>query len=161
MKSLFNRLLLTVCLLATALPTFASDLSITAANVTPSANAITRQATAGVGIAAGKLVYKSRSDFKLYLAQGNGSTADIRDCVGVAVVSSSAGTTCTYVIEDPALVIGATVSNGTVYVLSATAGGIAPLADATTGWFPTVVAVGTSSSTVAFRARGIRSGTSL
>lgn len=156
-------------LLAWILPLFialapaarAVDLSITATSVAPSANAIIRSATAGATITAGKLVYKSATDNKLYLADGDSATAATRDCVGIALVSSAAGAPCAYVIEDPALVIGATVTNGTIYVLSATAGGIAPAADLTTGWYATVVAVGTSSTTVAFRAKPLRTSTAL
>lgn len=153
------RSLFAVCLLSASV--FASDLSITAANVTPSVNAITRTATAGAAITAGKLVYKSSTDQKLYLAQANSGSSDVRNVVGIAIVSAAIGAPCAYVTEDPALVIGGTTANGTVYVLSATAGGIAPLADATTGWYPTVIAVGTSTTTVAFRAKPLRSATSL
>ena len=165
MKShFFSRLILAVCLLlACVIPSasFATDLSITSTSVVPSSAAIPRSAMAGVAITAGKLVYKSATDNKLYLADGDSATAGVRDVIGIAVVSAAAGTNCLYVTEDPALVIGATVTVGTIYVLSATAGGIAPAADLTTGWFTTVVAVGTSSTTVAFRARPLRSGTAL
>ncbi len=140
---------------------FASDLTITATSVVPSTNAIIRNSVAGAVITAGKLVYKSATDQKLYTADGDSATAGVRDCVGIAVTTAGIGAPCYYVIEDPALVIGATVVNGTIYVLSATAGGIAPAADLTTGWYATVVAVGTSTTTVAFRAKGLRTGTAL
>lgn len=140
---------------------FAADLSITATSVVPSANAIIRNAVAGAVITAGKMVYKSSTDNKLYLADGDSASAGTRDCVGIAVTTAGIGAPCYFVIEDPALVIGATVTNGTIYVLSATAGGIAPAADLTTGWYATIVAVGTSSTTVAFRAKPLRTGTAL
>ncbi|CAK0781818.1 conserved membrane hypothetical protein [Gammaproteobacteria bacterium] len=164
MKSFFSRLLLSVCLLSAFIvpsASFAADLSITATSVVPSSAAVIRNATAGAAITAGKLVYKSATDGKLYLADGDSGTSAVRDCVGIAVVSAAIGAPCYFVIEDPALVIGATVANGTIYGLSATAGGIAPSADFTTGWYVTVVAVGTSTTTVSFRAKGIRTGTAL
>lgn len=139
----------------------ATDLSITSTSVTPGANAVIREAVAGAAITAGKVVYKSSTDGKLYLADSDSGTAAVRDAVGIAIVTGAAGSRITYVIEDDDLTIGATVSNGAVYVLSATAGGIAPLADATTGWYPTVIAVGKSSTKIAFRARPIRSDTAL
>jgi len=157
MKHLFFILTLFV----SALSLHGTDLSITSTSVVPSASAILRSATAGVTITAGKLVYKSATDNKLYLADGDSATTAVRDVVGIAVVTAAAGTACTYVTEDPALVIGATVSAGTIYVLSVTAGGIAPAADLTTGWFTTVVAVGTGTTTVAFRAKPLRSPTAL
>jgi len=153
--------ILPAILMMAAISAPATDLSITATSVAPSANAIIRSATAGATITAGKMVYKSATDQKLYLADCDSATAAVRDCVGIALVSSAAGAPCAYVIEDPALVIGATVTNGTIYVLSATAGGIAPAADLTTGWYATVVCVGTSTTTVAFRAKPLRTGTAL
>ncbi|WP_397379700.1 hypothetical protein [Prosthecobacter sp.] len=158
-----SRLLFAVCLLALSLtpPCFATDLTITSTSVTPGANAVIREAFAGAAITAGKVVYKSSTDGKLYLADGDSATATVRDAVGIAIVTGAIGSKIAYVIEDDDLTIGATVANGTVYVLSATAGGIAPVADLTTGWYPTVIAVGKSSTKIAFKARPIRSATAL
>lgn len=164
MNSFFSRLLLSVCLLSAFIipsASFATDLSITSTSVVPSINAIPRTAMAGVAISAGKLVYKSATDNKLYLSDCDSATAAVRDLVGIAVVSAAAGTNCLYITEDPNLTIGATVTNGTIYILSATAGGIAPFADGTTAWWITPVAVGTSTTTVSFRAKGLRSGAAL
>lgn len=139
----------------------AADISITSTSVVPSSSAIPRKAIAGATITAGKLVYKSATDNKLYLADGDSATAAVRDVVGIAIVTAAAGTECTYVTEDPNLTIGGTVVVGTIYVLSATAGGIAPAADLTTGWFTTVIGVGTTTGTIAFRAKPLRSPTAL
>ena len=139
----------------------ATDLSITSTSVTPGANAVKRHAIAGAAITAGKVVYKSSTDGKLYLADCDSGTAAVRDAVGIAIVTGAIGSEITYVIEDDDLTIGATVANGTVYVLSATAGGIAPAADLTTAWYPTIIAVGKSSTKIAFKARPIRSATAL
>jgi len=157
MKHLLSAFLLLVLSFATQ----AADLSITAASVKPSTDAVTRTLTAGEALTAGQLVYRSSSDFKIYKADADHATAANRDVYGVAVTGAASGGLVIVCLEDPNLTIGATVSNGTVYVLSATAGGIAPLADATTGWYPTVVAIGKSASVVAFRAKGIRSATAL
>lgn len=151
MKSLL-KLLLSVCLLSASLVS-ATDLSITAANVTPSANAVIRDGIAGAAITAGQLLYRdSTASYVLKLADANSATAGARVVCGIAINSASSGTKVNYVVSDPALVIGATVANGTVYVLSATAGGIAPLADLTSGWYGFVIGLGTSTTTVAFRA---------
>jgi hypothetical protein len=159
-----SRLLFAALLLCTGLcPVLqASDLSITSTTVVPGANAILRKAKAGALITAGKVVYKSATDGKIYLSKSNDASAAVRQVIGIAISTAATGSIVEYVIEDDNLTIGATVSNGTVYVLSgANAGGIAPLADQTTGWYPTILAVGTSSTTIAFRAGPLRSGTAL
>lgn len=139
----------------------ATDLSITAASVIPGANAVVRYATMGAAGLAGQVVYKSATDGKLYLADCDSATAGVRDAVGILISSAGIGSKGSYVTEDDDLTIGATVANGTVYCLSATAGGIAPLADITTGGFVTVLGVGKSSTKIAFKAKPIRSATAL
>lgn len=140
----------------------AADLSITGTNVVPSSSAVLVTATAGQAITRGQLVYKKASDRKIYLADGNSGTAEVRDCVGIAVTDSSTNGPITYVTEDPNLQIAASgLTNGTIYILSATPGGLAPDADATTGWFVTVVGVAKSATTIAFRATPLRSATAL
>jgi hypothetical protein len=135
------------------LPVCAADLTITAANVTPSANAVIRSSTAGVAITAGQALYKdATASYALKLADANSATAAARIVCGLALNSAAAGSPVNYVVTDPALVIGGTVANGTVYILSATAGSIAPLADLTTGMYAFVLGVGTSTTTIAFRA---------
>lgn len=139
----------------------AADLSITAANVKPSTSAVTRTLTAGEALAAGQLVYRLSTDGKVYKADCDSATAAVRDVYGIAVTGAASGGLVVVCLEDSDLTIGATVTNGVVYGLSATAGGIAPWADQTTGWYPTVLCVGKSATTVAFRAKGIRSATAL
>jgi hypothetical protein len=154
--------ILPLLLLFLTLPMAAgSDLSITSTSVTPGANAVIRYATAGAAITAGKVVYKSATDGKLYLADADSGTAAVRDAVGIALTTGAIGTRISYAIEDDDLTIGATVTAGVVYGLSATPGGICPWADVTTGWYPTVIAVGKSSSKIAFKARPIRSDAAL
>lgn len=156
-----KHLLLSLLLVVTA-SLKATDLSITAANVIPSSGAVFQTATAGQTIVAGQLVYKLAADRKVYLADCDSATAAVRDCVGIAATSSAAGAPCTYIVEDPALAVAASgLTNGTIYVLSATAGGLAPSADLTTGWYPTIVAIAKSATTIAFRASPIRSATAL
>jgi hypothetical protein len=149
-------------ILVSSLPLQAADLSITGTAVIPSASAVIVTATAGEAITRGQLVYKKASDRKIYKADANSATAEVRDCVGIAVTDSSTGGPIAYVTEDPNLAIAASgLTNGTVYILSATPGGLAPEADATTGWFVTVVGIAKNATTLAFRATGIRSATAL
>lgn len=153
-----------VCLSAFCAPlaVSATDVSITASNVKPSVDAVLRRDwIAGESITAGQLVYRSASDYKIYKADCDSATAGVRDCIGIAVTSSANGAPVVVCMEDPNLILGGTTTNGTIYILSATAGGIAPAADGTTNWYVTVVAVGKSSTVVAFRARPLRSATAL
>jgi len=153
-----NYLLRFLALLAFIAPLSAADVSITAASVKPSSAAVLRRDwTAGEALTAGQLVYRSSSDFKVYKADCNSGTAGIRDCIGIAVTSAIADGPVVVCLEDTALTLGGTVANGTVYCLSATAGGICPLADMTSGYYVTVVGVGSTTSVIAFRAKGLRS----
>ncbi len=127
----------------------ATDLSVTASAVVPSALAVTRTGIAGATIAAGQLIYKDTADNRIKLADCNGASALIRTPIGLAIVSASSGQPIVYVIEDPALTLNAVAAKGVAYVLSATPGGIAPIADLATGWYPAVIGLGGSTTTAA------------
>lgn len=162
-----KRLLLAACALAvlsTSQLAQATDVSITAANVVPSVNAVKRTYTAGVAITAGQLVYLDKADTdangfgKAKLADANGATA-LRVVDGIAVNTAAAGQDVTVVSYDPALVIAASgLTANTILISSATAGGLAPSADLTTGWYLTVIGVVKNGTTIFFRAPGLVSG---
>lgn len=117
-------LIVAICL---ALPTFATDLSITAANVKLGGSGTkTLTVTFGETATAGQVVYRA-ADGDYDLADSNGSdlTADAK---GIVLVGNSADGVGVIVTEGP-IVIGATTAAGMNYVLSDTAGGIAPVAD--------------------------------
>lgn len=142
----------------------AVDLSITASAVVPSANAVKRTVTAGATIAAGQLVYLDTADVdaagigKAKLSDANGAAA-LRVVDGIAINSASAGQDVTIVTYDSALVIAASgLTANQILISSATAGGIAPSADLTTGWYLTVIGVVKSGTTIFFRAPGHVSG---
>lgn len=135
----------------------AVDLTITAANVVPSASATTIRRVAAVAVTAGQLVYVESATNQLKLADCDSASAEVRKVAGIAVTSGAIGTMISVVVKDPALVLGATTAKGTIYTLSATGGGIAPVADITTGWYPHVIALGISTTVVAFDAGGLQS----
>jgi hypothetical protein len=139
----------------------AADVSITAANVVPSASAKIKRGTAGAALTAGQLVYLESSTNTLKLADANSATAEARVVAGIVINSAPTGGPVHYVWRDPALVLGGTTAKGTIYVLSATAGGVAPAADLTAGWYPHVLAVGVSATVVAFDAGGVRGSAAL
>lgn len=156
MKHLFPTLFVTLILASFFAPIQAADVSITAANVVPSAEARTIRRVAAVAITAGQTVYVEAATNQLKLADGNSSTAEVRKVAGIAVTSGAIGTVISVVTRDPALVLGGTTAKGTAYTLSATPGGIAPLADLTTGWYGHIIGIGISSTVIAFDAGGLQ-----
>ncbi|MBB5037113.1 hypothetical protein [Prosthecobacter dejongeii] len=139
----------------------AADVTITAANLTPGANAQYRYGKAGVAITAGQLIYLDVSDNTWKLTDSNSATAAARDVDGLAATTSGTGQPVTIITADDDLTLGGTVVNGTIYVASANPGAIAPAADLTTGWRPIVIAVAKSTTKILFRAEGLRSPTAL
>ncbi len=144
-----------IALLASACLASAADVTITSTNVVPSANAQYRYGVAGAAITAGQLVYLDTTTNTWKLSDANLS-ATASDVDGIAINSAASGAPVTVVTQDDDLTLGGTAAEGTIYILSATAGGIAPAADLTTGWYAVVVALGKSATKVRFRAEGLR-----
>jgi len=124
-----------------------ADLSITAANVAPGTDATKDTGTAGEALTAGQAVYKKSSDGKYYKADCNSATAEVRVASGI-VLTGSAANQPVVVQTAGSITIGATVSNGVVYYLSGTAGGIRPVADNTTGDYVQTIGIATSASVI-------------
>lgn len=132
-----------------------ADISITAANVAASANAKTVTGTAGETITAGQTLYLSSVDNRLYKADANASIATA-DCVGIALHGAAAGQPLRYVYEDPDFTPGGTLSlsvaaDSGVYVLSGTAGGIAPMDDLAATMYPVVLGVAKSTTKIVMK----------
>ena len=145
-----------------------ADLSVTAASVVASANAVKlNQYNAGATITAGQLIYLDSADLdakdrpKAKLSDANGASA-LRVADGIAVNNASAGQTINYVVSDTALVIAASgLTTNNILILSATPGGVAPSADLTTGWYLNVIGVVKSATTISVRFPAIASGAAL
>lgn len=137
-----------------------AELSFTAANLVASAQAQRRtDFAAGAAVARGDLVYLNTSNRWVQTdanaaATGNG----IADLVGIVESDGAAGQRISVVIFDPAMVAGATLVKGTVYVAGATAGKVNPITDLTTGWYRRVVAVAVSTTVWYFNPNGMVSG---
>lgn len=131
------------------MPDTMADISITAASVIPGSNARRVSKIAASTITAGQLVYQ--------LAAGTVAPADANGAsplftiLGIAENGGGAGQRISVITEDDDLTIGATVAIGDVLIASATAGGIAPVADLTTGWYGTIVGIAKSTSKVVFK----------
>lgn len=123
-----------------------ADLTITAASVAKdTATAQTASGIAGETITAGMALYQLASDSKLYKADANSAAAI--GVIGVSLHASLAGQPIVYQTSGK-ITIGATVAVGTIYVLSATAGGIAPSTDLASGWYTGIVGVATTTTVI-------------
>jgi hypothetical protein len=128
-----------------------ADISVTAANVVASANAKTRRGIAGATITAGQVLYEDGSDSnKLKLADCD-ATGGATNPVGIALHGAAAGQPLEFVYEDDDFTPGATLSLSAaadtgVYVLSGTAGGIAPMDDLAAGDVPVILMVAKSTT---------------
>lgn len=122
-----------------------ASLSITAANVIAGTDSTSEYGTAGATITAGQAVYYDETTSKWKLADCDDATAAVRMSAkgGVALNGASDGQPLK-VLRSGDITIGATMTAGTSYYLSPTAGGIAPLADVLTG--DTIVLIGVAHS---------------
>jgi hypothetical protein len=123
-----------------------ADLTITAASVVKGSGSVVETGTAGASVTAGQVVYKDASDSnKFKLADCDSATAAVRSPYGIALHASGSGQPLTVLRSGP-ITIGATVSAGVAYYLSATPGGIAPVADLATGDYPVILGIATSTT---------------
>lgn len=117
-----------------------ADITVTAANVKAGANAVVKTVTAGVAINAGQVVYQDTSDKKYKLADADAqATARV---AGIALNDAAADQPLE-VQTDGDIDVGGTVVVGEVYLVSVTAGGIAPEADVLTGDYVSIIGIGT------------------
>lgn len=133
-----------------------ADVSITAANVIAGANAKFRAVRFGATVTAGQYVYEDTSDnMDCKLADANSATAHI--VAGVATGSYADGQWGQIIYEDDDFTPGGTLSitasatSTGIYVLSATAGGIAPATDAVATMYPVVLGVAKSTTKMNFK----------
>jgi hypothetical protein len=104
-----------------------ADLTVTAASVLWTSG--TKQTgVAGATVTAGQAVYLDSTTSTLKLAQADGTAAEA-DAVGVALHAAGSGQPLVYAAQGAVINIGATTTKATTYVVSATAGGVAPQAD--------------------------------
>ena len=123
-----------------------ADLTITAANVVPGADAKLELGFSGGTIVAGKAVYLDGADNKWKLADNNAATAVERKARGIALTGSSANQPVVVQLPGGDITIGAALTQGVAYYLSATAGGICPVADLSAGMYPQIIGVAKSAT---------------
>jgi hypothetical protein len=110
-----------------------ADLTVTAASVLWTSGTKT-PGVAGATVTAGQPVYLDSVTTTLKLAQCDGTAAEA-DAVGIALHAAGTGQPLVYAAQGAVINIGATTAKTTTYMVSATAGGVAPQADIITGGF--------------------------
>lgn len=121
-----------------------ADLVITASAVVAGAGSKVVPGTAGATITAGQVVYFDSATNKYKLADADDAAAAVRTPIGVALNGASDDQPID-VLKSGDLTLNAVLTAGTAYYLSATPGGIAPLADLGVG--DDVVLIGVAKST--------------
>lgn len=127
-----------------------ADVSLTAGNVVASAGAARLGGTAGATITAGQIVYLDPSDSKFKLLDADSLPAGGVTAVYMAL-NGAANNQPLNVLKSGDVAAGSVFTAGTTYVVSDTAGGIAPQADLTTGDSVIVLGVAKSATTLAFK----------
>lgn len=122
-----------------------ADLTITAGNVVPSSTASTLHGTAGAAITAGQAVYLDTTTNTYKLCDADVAASAV--CAGIALNGASSGQPIT-ILTDGQITIGATVTRGTAYYVSLTAGGICPVADISTGDYVSLIGIADSTTTI-------------
>lgn len=130
------------------------DITVTAANVATVSDAGFGSGTAGETITAGQTVYLDTADNKYKLADVNASGKDV--VAGIALHGAANSQPIKFQISG-VINLGATLVVGTIYVASATAGGIAPAADGASGWKTCIlgVAITTANLKMSINAGGV------
>lgn len=124
-----------------------ADLTITAADVVAGSGARTRTGTAGASIVAGEVVYLDSATNTYKLADCDSATAGVRSPDGFALHGSLSGQPLT-VLESGPITLGAVLTAGVAYYLSATPGKVAPVADLATGDYPVILGIATTTSSL-------------
>lgn len=122
-----------------------SDLSITAANVIASTDAVTEVRPAGVALTAGQWVYLDSATDTYKLADADSATAAVRSPRGQALNGGGIGQPI-QIIRSGSVTVGGTMTAGLVYYLSKTAGGMCPVADIASGGYATSLGIATSTT---------------
>lgn len=127
-----------------------ADQSITAANVLASASALLRRALAGAALTRGQPLYLDAADN--YEAKPGDADAEASSIIaGIALQDVAAGQPVDYAIEDDDFDPGFAATEGVVYYLSTTAGGVCLRSDVATGDFVSVLMIGKANGNVVLR----------
>jgi hypothetical protein len=124
-----------------------ADLSITVASLATATNTVKDVSkNAGEAVAQGKAVYFDSTLQQWLLADSNHATAAKRRATGIALNTTTAAGQPIAVATGGDLTLGATLTAGSRYYVSGTAGGICPEADLTTGMEVSLIGIAKSAT---------------
>jgi hypothetical protein len=124
-----------------------ADLSVTAANVLASTSAqVEGGYLAGATITAGQVVFLDANNTWQLAGAAIAAAHGPNVTRGIALNGAASGQPIRVALSDPNFKVGATVTAAQTYVVSATAGNIAPISDLTTGNYVTVLFVAKDAS---------------
>lgn len=134
----------------------ATDVSITAANVLAGENPNKVPGVAGAVVTAGQVVYldPTTSTWKLADCDGGATTAasGYQTSLGYTLSGGAAGQPIYVLLEGADVTVGGTLSlSAPFYVLSGTAGGVAPIADLAAGDIPVFLFIAKSTTKAVFK----------
>lgn len=153
MKHLLSLLAFTAAF-ALAAVSHAADVTVTAANVIPGPNADIITGVAGATVTAGQIIYLDTASQTWKLADTDLSAAasGANTKIGMAASGAAAGQQFRVILEDDNLTVGGTLSmTAPFYVLSGTAGGIAPIADLAAADYPVLLIIARSTTNGVFK----------
>lgn len=118
--------------------------------------ALTERGTAGATVTAGQPVYVDAADGNSLKPADANASATTAAAVGIALHAALDGQPLEYITAGP-LALGAILTQGLWYVVSATAGGICPTADLASTHFSTLLGYAHSTSVlvVVVKASGV------
>lgn len=128
-----------------AFPAMFTDISVTAASVLAGTDATFATGVSGATITAGQPVYIDTSDSNKLKACDCDASDLASTVAGIALHAALAGQPLKYQTGGN-LTFNAVLTTGKCFISSATAGGIAPIADLTTGWRTSILGVATSTT---------------
>lgn len=133
-----------------------ADISITAANVALGASTTpTRILQYGEAVTQGQPLYRAAANGKWYRCDANDTAAK----AVVGAIALTPGAADAYGLAalpatspgQSVINLGATLAVGTVYAVSATVGGIAPIADITSAQYVSVIGIATTTALLDFQ----------
>lgn len=117
-----------------------TDLSITAANVKWVSGVPPKTVRAGETITEGMPVYRLTTDNEHYKCDADNDASS--EFAGVALTNAVDGRDMLIAPPGAVINVGATLTAGTIYSLSTTAGGVAPETDLAAGDYVTILYIG-------------------
>ena len=124
-----------------------ADVTVSTADVqAPSGVSAQSGYNAGEAIDAGEAIYLDSSTSTMKLSDADGSATSA--CIGIAVNSAATGQPVQWIKTGNTITLSSNFTIGQVYVVSGTAGKIAPYSDLTTGDYVTILGVATTASTL-------------